>query len=284
MNLSQRSRSTNRSRLAPIARGTSGLSVVLVAALGCATHQDDGEVTVSDERLASLSSAQREKVDVLVDRALVTTLDDETLKTAVEQYRSLSPAELDAFNILRMRRQIEAQPETDARQLAMVTDLRLDVNRIALQRYGKGSNAISPAELDRILEELMDGPYAALKAAGAGPAEEAIEPQACTNMSFPSTATNLEGSGPYEYEYASVTLTGQTDCDWRFSYVGTYTHIDPENLDSELLVWSFDDHTGMAHYGQYIGSTFYNMTRVIFGSNRVWFWCGGPGGVYVTMN
>jgi len=250
----------------------------------------------------SLSQAATRAIVDLVERTHGASGDHAWLEKMHGAYVSLSARELDAFNLLRMRRQIEEleaayQPqdsETAARYEAEVADARrlararVEVNRLAQERHGKGSNAITAEQLDAILDEVLSNTSAASSAQGSSPfslsTASDISVQACTVMSFNQNASKREGSGPGWYEYAHVTKTGQSDCDWRFSYIGTYSHIDPEDLNSELLVRAFGNHTAMAHYQAYLGSSLTPMTRIIFGANRVWFFCGGPSDVNVTMN
>lgn len=225
--------------------------------------------------------------------------DKNHLEALVSEYNTLSAQELDFFNQQRMHYKLaelnnayndpqsiisEYQHELDVRILQLVTDLRIDVNLLSNARHGKPSNSITGPQLDAILDELMRGNYSELTAIADIRFQGETSTLSCPAMSFPETARKREGRGRSYYEYARVTKTGQSDCDWRFSYVGYYSYIDPENLDSWLLLRSFGNRTGMKRGSVYIGSQITNVTHIIFGANRVWFWCGGPDGVYVDMN
>jgi hypothetical protein len=295
------------------------LGAMLSSAVACGSESDGALEGAADDieiQLAQLEQAyevaglEKPSALALPRTRLISELlelgegvvdDEASMAEVTSAYASLSAHELDAFNLLRMQRhlgkleatmQASSSPEQpqyeaeleDTRRLARA---RVEVNRLAVERHGKGSNAITPAQLDVILDEVLTGELGPDLTQGPSLLEQSpasdITIQACTETSFPSSASKREGNGPTDTSYWRVTKTGQDDCDWRFNFVGNYTRFDPENLDTELLMASFGT-VPRANYQAYLGSTLTDHTRLLLGANRVWFWCGGPNGVNLTMN
>jgi hypothetical protein len=222
------------------------------------------------------------------------TDDESFIKAAIAEYRALAAKELDQYNQIRGEYELEKLDaafrtadseisreayDLDKRNIELVTNMRLQVGRLALDRYGRSSNALSSEELADIGEKLMSGSYAALNEMHPQHGGAVVDDPsllACVTRVFPSNASKTDGAGVDDSSWGSVTKLGQSDCDWQFNYSGVRTRIDPDNADSTLLVSYYGNHTAR-HSSSSTG------TRIIFGNWGVWFFCGSPNGVNVEM-
>lgn len=185
---------------------------------------------------------------------------DETL-AAYKEFKTLSAAELDAYYRLLTPYRMAALPELLSRrglahtpaeleELAQKSELwsqmHIEANHLALERYGQPENALTPEQYLALNEELLKtAKYAPITAhpvphlvsavLGAAKSGVASHSLSKTMLSRPDTVYaascflvdcccnsvfQYSGRGNDWFVWTTATIVGQTDCDYRYVFGG----------------------------------------------------------------
>ncbi|MBB5441221.1 hypothetical protein HDC92_004928, partial [Pedobacter sp. AK017] len=168
----------------------------------------------------------------LVEKMQRDTDDDKFIEGVITEYRALDKAGLDAYNVIRGNYELTKLNESVHKDnskitqdqyyilqnnIKLLTELRVEANKLAIERFGKTSANLQFEQLNPILEQLFKTKYSNIVS------EQKISPLACTIRTFPSDATKTDGNGVDDLSYLEVTKAGQSDCDWQFNYSGIRT-------------------------------------------------------------
>lgn len=267
-------------------RNWSVLLLVLGISAGCGT-------TITEQVLpAETSSAgSQARVAQLLDRALKPGTPAEYAAITVT-YKSLSSAELELFNTLRMQsennriqqklaqsggRVSQAQLTMVTQALQQVNSLRSDVNKLSLEMYGIPYNQVADSLVNKLLAQKARN-YAIDMPNLEGVSEPSArvgEIMSCAEAAFPYIAHKINYGNLHWNYWGEKRTPGTSDCDYEFRYVHYNYNFDPKDWFADRLCDSFGNAILRRSNSTY--------TRLLMGKWRVLFWEGYPGLTSVDM-
>lgn len=191
-----------------------------------------------------------------------------------EMYKNLSFEELEIFNKEISRLGLEKEVQTVAggrvsaaqqaeleKQYKNVDIYRSEINKLALQKYGVSYNKISQEQLGGILSTLV--------APSTGNVGGKI--MACSSASFPNSTTKTDNAPANHTNWVRrATPSAPNDCDYEFSYNGTYSQISADNF----LSWQLCSYWGFKIARRFVYSSPGSTTRLLFGNNGIMLFTG----------
>lgn len=236
------------------------------------------------EKTGTPAEAPKEKISLadLVQKMYAPS-DASTFAAVKTAYASLSPEELQQFEILRLQndsvqlakkaaedsngRVSVSQQTSISAQLRMTKDLRSSIYTAALSKFNKPFNNLSSKEQDELFTSLERKK------------SSEISILACPVYSYPSSAPFTTTSGIGYYAINDRTAQGQTDCDYEYAFDGWYDYVKGMNNASKWCLESFGDRVSRRIYYYSDGVD----TFLLIGAGRVNFWCGPASYLWITM-
>lgn len=239
------------------------------------------------------------KLTPLLDMAY--SIGDETNDQEImNSLKTLPAAEFDAFNRMRVNYDIarldamlagkdprvsdlnSEQIDFMKSQIRLAADMRIALNAIAQQQYGKTVLNIPRQVRDSLMKTLLDGEYAVLfiiPSAYNSSADITAKAEAACNSHYLPNDANVRSccSGVNWSAYNSGTKYPQTDCDYIFTWPGNRNKMRGEDLFAREMLEDFGNHTARSTVSS-------ASTRLIFGRNTLLFWMGHPALTSVTMH
>jgi hypothetical protein len=221
------------------------------------------------------------KINVLVEKLSVEE-SKESLNAISKEIAALTAEELNSLNEAREKLDIQAlevqyksaslsEAEFDnlKDEANAITKLRLEVNNLSVENYGKPYNQISSEQLDELFPKVKS---ALLKSTSVSNAKET----SCASGAFPVRAyRGAAGIGATATQNYLVKPNGQFLCDFVFTYRGNYTRIFPTtSLDHQLIT---------LHNNQVLKRNLGLNTEIVFDYNKIILIYGNPSRVKVKM-
>lgn len=252
---------------------TSGMVLALIIASSC-QKEKTASVEIPKEKISLTELVQK-----MYAPSNAST--DVSFKTA---YASLSPEELQQFEILRLQHDSlqltekasdgpngkvsVSQQVSISAQLRMTKDLRSSIYTAALSKFNKQFNKLSSKEQDELFSSLEHKK------------SDPITTFACTVATYPSSAPFTTNGGIGYYGIYNMTAQGQTDCDYEYRFDGWYDYVKGVDNASRWCLESFGDRVSRRIY-------YYNDgvdTFLLIGAGRVNFWCGPASYLRIQMS
>lgn len=237
-----------------------------------------------------------QSLDTTADKARLSALLERTYRqgTGAEyraigsEYNRLNAQELELFNQLRMEKEMELLKQKQTytageweglkHDLALTRDLRNDLNRLSLKQFGKPFTAVSAPEGDKLMGKVTGQPKYLVLFNGRPAGARMTKTTACYAYRFPSTATRKDVSGRSWSSWTyRATPDKPTDCDFEYTYPGSYTNFRPTDWWASELCQSFGNAILRRNESYY-------STHLLFGATRLKIWIGDRDLLSVEMN
>jgi|GEM_PF-3231728 len=253
--------------------------VLLLTGVSC---QRDAEPQLSP-------AAPTQKVADLVARAYQEGTPEE-YAAITEAYERLSFEELELFNQLKTEQDLarikenaisaggrvdQAQMAQVGKELQQVGDFRTALNKRALQAYGKPYNQLEAGLVNQLMDQVITQEHYSFSFEKPEASARVDQTNDCTTGYFPTTGIRVSSSTTNHNSWTSRRKVGDTDCDYEYSYRGSFLYFHPRDWYASKLC---------DHYNNQIARRYaFDHTRLLFGNRGVWLYINYPGLLNVDM-